>query len=305
MKSWYTKSTLYHLERGAEAEENNLRAILAGTEDTPELISFFASLNLLQGVPTEYLICDETLLPPETLRFFYIDESWVDCLMDGALSMGRTCSFDRDHDDLLRPDIINCARKAAAHARSRRLSLAVEARPGASDQSSSRTGFFLRSDLVRGWPGLQIACYCEDSHERRMLECLRLEQIGEDTLFCIVDGVVNRLELTEPEEGLSFGFIRDETGELVLTLTPLPKPGIDGVPTAVRGLTGNLKDFLAVPVPFRQGKAPGVVDLEALTDAIGESLSLSEEERERFSALEMAVELLRTPVRYSVKGELL
>src|SRR5262245_19805440 len=56
----------------------------------PELLSrWLGRLRLLKGVPFNYLIPDEGMLPPESIRFFYLDMNWVDALLDGAFSIGR------------------------------------------------------------------------------------------------------------------------------------------------------------------------------------------------------------------------
>jgi hypothetical protein len=41
----------------------------------------------LDGIPMQYLIVDPSHLPMEKMRYFYIDPNWLDCLIDGALSV--------------------------------------------------------------------------------------------------------------------------------------------------------------------------------------------------------------------------
>ena len=55
----------------------------------PYMESFLAHLRLLVGVPFEYLVPDARLLPDESIRFFYLDRSWTDRLVDGAISVGK------------------------------------------------------------------------------------------------------------------------------------------------------------------------------------------------------------------------
>lgn len=287
MKSWY-KSSLYRLESAAEDKGALRRAVLMGTEEMPSLKDFLGTLYRLEAVPMEYLICDEKFLPAESLRFFYIDEKWVDFLIDGALSMGRNSTMDLYHDTFVHTDALRQLR----------------ARPYGKQEGlcGMRTGFLLRSDLVRGWPGLVVSCYAKNSGEKKSLECRNISRIGEDILFCIADGIISCLEFTEPKEGVSFGFTCDEQGELSLPLFPLPKPGVD---ETARMFRGRKNDSRVAPIPFRDQTTQGVVDIEKLCDLIGEKLGMSEAEREHLSALEFAAELLQTPVRYSVKGRLL
>jgi hypothetical protein len=56
----------------------------------------------LGGIPPQYLIPESSFCQPESLRFFYIDDFWLDCLIDGALSVAN--HLDRD-DDLVKREI--------------------------------------------------------------------------------------------------------------------------------------------------------------------------------------------------------
>ena len=50
-----------------------------GTSSIPaEVIDWLARLRLLHGVPFAYLVPDADLLPPESVRFFYLDRDWTD-----------------------------------------------------------------------------------------------------------------------------------------------------------------------------------------------------------------------------------
>ena len=48
------------------------------------VVDWLAQLRLLRGVPFEYLVPDEGLLRPETMRFFHVDRNWTDVLVEGA-----------------------------------------------------------------------------------------------------------------------------------------------------------------------------------------------------------------------------
>src|SRR6185503_15442254 len=58
-----------------------------------DLVEWIARLVLLYPVPFHYLIPHQSLLPPESLRFFHLDDNWVDALVDGAFSIAVR-SFD-------------------------------------------------------------------------------------------------------------------------------------------------------------------------------------------------------------------
>ena len=60
-----------------------------------DLRQWLARLRLLENVPFAYLVPDSLLLPPESIRFFYVDRNWTDALVQGALSVGTVNSSDR------------------------------------------------------------------------------------------------------------------------------------------------------------------------------------------------------------------
>src|SRR5919198_5293332 len=60
-----------------------------------EIVRFLAHMRLLEGVPFSYLVPDAALIPPETIRFFYLDRNATDALVQGALSVGTVNSADR------------------------------------------------------------------------------------------------------------------------------------------------------------------------------------------------------------------
>ena len=39
---------------------------------------WLAALRLGEGVPFQYLVLDDRLLPAESIRFFYLDRNWTD-----------------------------------------------------------------------------------------------------------------------------------------------------------------------------------------------------------------------------------
>jgi hypothetical protein len=107
--------------------------------DLPQSVSsWFEHLALLEGVPFNYLVPDERLLPPESIRFFQLDPMWMECLMDGAFSIGRVLKTDHEQD------------------RSHRNQDAVNV-----SSPEKVSGFLLRSEVVAGWPGLQVDGYDE------------------------------------------------------------------------------------------------------------------------------------------------
>ena len=52
--------------------------------DEYQVVSWLTRLHLLYAVPFAYLVPDIRMLPAESIRFFQVDNGWVEALLDGA-----------------------------------------------------------------------------------------------------------------------------------------------------------------------------------------------------------------------------
>lgn len=157
-----------------------------------KLQAYFTGLSQLLGVPFQYLVPHESLLPDESLRFFYVDRLWVECLLDGAFSIGRTTRFDLEREK------------------------GAKGQPEFPHQQERpvMSGVILRSDLVAGWPSLMVEGYASsDPSETSRLELLRYERLGQSVAIAIFNGDLKAFRLHLPPESLHFGFSRDATDE--------------------------------------------------------------------------------------------
>lgn len=68
------------------------------TDPPDSVVTWLAKLRLLYGVPFFYLVPDARMLPPESIRFFQVDENWLDALLDGAFSIGRSTTGDAERE---------------------------------------------------------------------------------------------------------------------------------------------------------------------------------------------------------------
>jgi hypothetical protein len=104
----------------------------AHAEPPTDLLDWLESLRKLQFIPHAYLLPDERILPAESIRFFTVDQRWLDALTDGVLSAVRAPT------------------RYAAQCRD------AETRLLARLPALMLSGFFLRSAAVSGWPGLEV-----------------------------------------------------------------------------------------------------------------------------------------------------
>lgn len=205
----------------------------------PYMESFLAHLRLLVGVPFEYLVPDERLLPDESIRFFYIDRSWTDRVVDGAIAVGKIGTREQAHHQAHAPAvnqqldqterIVRPLQRALGNFAD--LKASNDAHPAAAD---TVTGFLLRSQAVSGWPQMEVRAYSQDIPEPLtpsdpkiqplQLLTLRLELLSPSVMIALFQGVPQLVILEEPHHGVQFGvhlngeyrvYIRDSTGHQI------------------------------------------------------------------------------------------
>jgi hypothetical protein len=168
--------------------------------------NWLGNLRLLVGVPFTNLFANNRMLPRESIRFFYVDDNWLDALQDGATSIGLHSSLDAEHQRTMKETLVREAEIGAQQQRRRRRKqpLATSVMTG-----TVRTGFLLRSAVVSGWPGLEVRAFA-DRQGTQPIELLRLERLAPDVMICIISGergIPARIDIDEPSEGLQFGVV--------------------------------------------------------------------------------------------------
>jgi hypothetical protein len=242
---------------------------------------WLAALRLTEGVPFQHLVVDDRLLPPESIRFFYLDRNWTDALVAGALSVSAITTDDRAQLQALYPQIRDELDAAE------RLVRVPGNEVGAAGPADVVTGLLIRSRAVSGWPAMHVRAYRSEvpddgpDDEASRLHLMRLERVAPSVLLALFDGVPAVVHLEEPRSGLQFGF------ELT---DPQPPAGIAYDLPLRDPATGNERPGQTVPVPFRPN-APGVVDLAALQAAVLQAVGGNG------SGAEFALEALRFPYR--------
>jgi hypothetical protein len=206
----------------------------------PYATSFLAHLRLLVGVPFQYLVPDAAMLPEESIRFFHVDRSWTDRLVDGVLTVGEVGTREQAHHHTAGPALAALLDTLEPAVRPAQRGLApLQPDPAAALAADPAvTGFLLRSALVSGWPQMEVRAY----RSSVKLTLLRLERLSPGVLIALFAGVPDRVELEEPHHGMQLGVL-DNDG--VLTLEPRGPDGstVDGAAfgVAVRGTDATLR----------------------------------------------------------------
>jgi len=263
-----------------------------------DLRLWLARLRLLEGVPFGYLVADASLLPPESIRFFYVDRGWTDALVEGALSVGTVTTADRG----MLEELYGTVRGEVDEAE--RLVRLPGAEPGAavpSGPAGTLTGFLLRSRMVSGWPGIHVRGYAVDNLRlgtpinddkvgdaqdvpMQKLNLLRLERLAPAVLLALFDGVPQVVHIEEPRAGIQFGV--DE----------VDANGSTKAQVVLRNATTGerLDPQKTVDVPFRPN-SPGVLHMKALarrmTSVAAADLGST------LDAAEFALQMLQFPYR--------
>jgi hypothetical protein len=217
----------------------------AGGGLPPYSITFLSRLRLLVGVPFEYLVPDPRLLPNESIRFFYLDRSWTDRLIDGALAVGKIGTREQAHHQNAAPAI--SFGLDAAEPDVRPTERGMNPPPSAPPATAPPiTGFLLRSAVVAGWPHMEARAY--DAANTQLI-LLRLARLAPAVMLALFAGIPARVELEEPHHGVQFGTTA-ELGQRVVdrrradgSLSPASDtPGSTGTPTDVPSFPVALRD---------------------------------------------------------------
>lgn len=177
-----------------------------------DVVQWFSNLAGLQGVPFNYLVPDERMLPPESIRFFCLDSNWVDALIDGAFSIGRAAVSPQSIEARHAPALRRQARAGIGlRSLNRRTALMAKAALPAAPASAGDppgqgpiTGFLIRSQAVSGWPNLRVLGF-KDANATQRIDPIRITALSSDTLLCLFDGVLASVYLREPPEQLHHG----------------------------------------------------------------------------------------------------
>ena len=189
----------------------------AESEMPPYMELFLSHLRLLVGVPFDYLCPDDRLLPDESIRFFYIDRSWTDRLVDGAVAVGKIGTREQAHHQGHAPAVnqqVDLSERIVRIIQRGRQSF-TDAK-AANDQNPAPadtiTGFLLRSSAVSGWPQMDVRAYKTDVPEPfdpadpkiqpLQLPTLRLELLSPGVMIAIFQGVPQLVILEEPHNGV-------------------------------------------------------------------------------------------------------
>ncbi|KAK3345688.1 hypothetical protein B0H65DRAFT_467400 [Neurospora tetraspora] len=121
-----------------------------GSPDWMIVLRFVLDLYYLVNIPSHYLMTDQSLVPREGLRFFFVDHNWIDALVDGALSLGHQGGPGlADQKVSITDDVVRRAIKRAINR--------LFTDPTVHHPAVPRYGFYFRSAVAAQFPDLKVS----------------------------------------------------------------------------------------------------------------------------------------------------
>ncbi|MEW2373930.1 hypothetical protein AB0940_31915 [Streptomyces sp. NPDC006656] len=224
-----------------------------------KVTAWLDALRHLEMLSLSHLVPDSRALPPESIRFAYIDPAWVRAAVDGALSVGVGHALDADLNAL-----------------------------AAGGGPVPKCAVFLNSALVPNWPNTIVTAYAGPD----VIEPVRDVVFGTQTRLMLFPQVIGRFELAEPPRGLCFGIGDAGTIELrEITGNRIGHPmGEFPPPLARSDIFGRFARFL------RPG-GMDVLNIDGPGDALLPALSRAHglPAAEQISSAQFALQMINAP----------
>lgn len=242
-------------------------------EDLPEnVLQLLKEASLFYHVPYVYLVPGKECISDDQICFFQVDHNWVLALMDGICSVGRNASIDYSHDTEV---IVREYKEALRDNQTVRLKLQgkeeVEADAGGKEDLGIVSGFLLHSALVDDFRGLEFTAYGQVKGGES-LTALRIETLGKQFLLGLFRGEIQKLEISQPPEGLHFGFLVED-GILKKTM---------------RNLSDGKINQNTIMIPQKNTAAGRIIDIKKTAENMKNSLGQPE-----ITSAEIALQMIQ------------
>jgi hypothetical protein len=191
-----------------------------GIKMSARLVEFLTDIRLLRRIPLSYLVPDARLLPPESIRFFHVNQTWVDRVIDGVVSNTNLGTVDFH--------------------RSLTVLQAIRENEDVNLAPDQMTGMLIRSELVRRWPTMIVRAYsivdAEADSEQNVVPVLRAEPVSRDVFIALFKGEPASVHLREPFDGVRYGVEFDGEDYTVDRRNPNGTPGSGQLPVGFHDL---------------------------------------------------------------------
>ncbi|RBA19812.1 hypothetical protein FPRO05_09112 [Fusarium proliferatum] len=165
------------------------------SSDWAAVIAWVCDALFLANIPWYHLFMEPSSLPPNSVRFFYVDPTWLNAYLDGALSIGNHVEGDQD------------SVRAAIKLQLQKFFTTKNAKSGYQPQVPI-SGLLVRSPLVADFEDLGIEAPRRPDDSRATI--LRRVKLAPDILLVMFDRVLTNdefpqgIEICQPPHEQSF-----------------------------------------------------------------------------------------------------
>jgi hypothetical protein len=214
----------------ATLTDAHTRAVLAAAtaEELNPVLEWLNRLVTLDMVPFDHLVPDPRMLPPESIRFAYVDADWARAAAHGALSVGVGHALDADLNALA-TDI----------------------------DDPPACAVLIRSALIPNWPKTIFTAFNGET----VVDPVRRATFGSDVLLLLYGRVITDFTIAEPPQGLHFGIgdlgtieLRQLCGQIGYPMGEFPEPAGFGRFLRARGDVLDIETTLLPELAQAHGK---------------------------------------------------
>ncbi|MFC5802202.1 hypothetical protein [Streptomyces formicae] len=204
-KSLRRRHSPAHNRKATGADAENLAYAYDATGTDPAETWFWDPLDLLALLPPCYLLpMADATLPPDSVRFFSVDQRWLSALADGMLAMGAHTTLDL----ALTPHLADIAFKPRTTG------------------GKPPFGMLMRSEIIRAWPDhpprgssteqSTVPWPAEADEDPGCFtfqdaELISRTRIGPDTVLLLLTQRPAKITLQEPGHVLQFGLDNEDS----------------------------------------------------------------------------------------------
>jgi hypothetical protein len=234
------------------------------------LRDWLIGLRLLRNVPLSYLVPDARLLPPESIRFFFVDQNWTERVLDGVFSAASAGTV-ASHFHVAMLQLVRQSLDMQM------VAMATELDGQWAPGTGVLTGMLIRSELVRRWPDLIVTAYAGSTPDSGVIPVLRAEPISRDVFIAVFAGQPNLVHVREPHVGVRFG-VEPQNPDAAAVQYQVDKRTKTGQNAAGGG---------SILVPLRDPKSQRVINVDLFATTVGQHLGGPANKAARFVALHL------------------
>jgi hypothetical protein len=213
----------------------------------PAVQAYLQALCKLENIPLAYLVPGPTLLPLESVRFFFLDADWLAEVAAGTLNVfgvdRRARAFAAHQGPVMRTSLPRAGAPGGGPG--------AATTPGA-DGSTVVSGFLMRSAVLAQWPQAQVSAFVSPLPDQDALAGdptvqpvppLRLQKLSDNLMIGLYPAAIAALWVEQPHYSLPLA-LGQATGDVATY--PHGCPNLGGLPVPTRSGDNRTLDMAAI-----------------------------------------------------------